>query len=801
MKVYKILLFFLFAGGILLASPSCSREELNIRPEEEQERYPVSLSLSVAELEAGTPETKAAVVDPDLDDNLTTTRQIYCFTVLQFEKTGDGGVLRGRESYEGPQVAPILNGSEQIKVLYSKGNQAFVFVVVANTLNVYGNVNSTTLEDFTKHYSELTGYDQAFLRIDGKDYLRMSGSAEFDHVDQGTVLDVNLIRNVSKITVNVTNATDGDGKVALEKVQLRDINAKYYYRTPLDGNKEPAYEDPYSANRPCRFDKEQEDFPADGNNGAVQTFTYYVPANLRGVTNSEFQYTKGQDAPEGATRFCMYGTYGDDNTPVNYTYYLGGDLVKDFNLKPNHHYTYNITLKDKGNARFDYRVEDLEEVKFHVDANSYMVHPPKVEGQSRVYAIPIRRAATFWNKEGENGGIYGASRWEKKDYSAFSITPDTEWTAEVIGDDFGMTEDQKNEFLFKRSGTGFDPTQPTQDPYFKIRVKAGMKGNAQIAVKVGDNIVWSWHIWITDYDPDQKTLIPRQGQYFYDVEGGQVHRYNNVFFNTTEPTETTDGYKNGFIMDRNLGALGISFEDQSRSMYYQFGRKDPFWMNDSRSKVELTKTGEPILSINTLSVPQNVRYGVCHPKAFISASNQPSGNGWTSNRDEDDLAGPGEGWFDRKYYQHIGNQEVLEIKKSIYDPCPPGWKIPNSNFASGIYIPNKSIVVTESTNVEFTENGFNYWPEGKTNKDKTGTVFLPALDFINGNGNLNVEKKRCRLWTNRGYISTSSDPVTRISQQTASYYLGIMTEVSMSSVGQIHAYPVRCVREYGAVNK
>ena len=70
-------------------------------------------------------------------------------------------------------------------------------------------------------------------------------------------------------------------------------------------------------------------------------------------------------------------------------------------------------------------------------------------------------------------------------------------------------------------------------------------GNAVIAVKDEDGtILWSWHIWVTDYNPvaTQQTL-----------KSGAV------------------------IMDRNLGATSVvPGSKKSYGLYYQWGRKDPF---------------------------------------------------------------------------------------------------------------------------------------------------------------------------------------------------------------------------------
>ena len=76
------------------------------------------------------------------------------------------------------------------------------------------------------------------------------------------------------------------------------------------------------------------------------------------------------------------------------------------------------------------------------------------------------------------------------------------------------------------------------------------EGNAVIgAYDAGGTLIWSWHVWAADYDPD--------------AEGGAVD------FN---------GYS---MMTRNLGALAAdnsSVENilASYGLYYQWGRKDPF---------------------------------------------------------------------------------------------------------------------------------------------------------------------------------------------------------------------------------
>lgn len=805
MKINKTLTLLLLTVGFMLLSTSCTREEWdNLPVQKEPVRVPVSLSLSVADMEAGTPDTKT-VIEPD--NGITDIQsQIKNFVVLQFSANGEKELVANPTFVEGDALDNYFR-TLQVDLLPSRSDEPeeFVFVVVANYTNkdVFPGTKEN-LGAFIKRFQTITNYEAVFNKTGENQYLMMSGYAKVslpkNLEDLTHDIMVTLKRNVSKITINVKNETGGE--VTVDRVQLRDINAKYYFLTNIDPDI-AIFKDDYSPANPFRFDKDQEKLPEQKADGSYD-FTFYVPANLRGtISDDHTQYTKGKDAPEGATRFCLYGRYGSDNTPINYTYYLGGNLTNDFDLKPNYHYTYKIKLTPKDDARFDYRIEDQAEVKFHVDANSYMVHPPKVSDQSRIYAIPIRRAATFWNDPGVNGGVYGANKFDTDEYDSCKIDSETEWTAEVLWSDFKINN--PSEFLTVASGKGYDPTDPAQTPYFKIKVKNGMKGNVIIAVKKkdSDTILWSWHIWITDYNPDRENLTPEQGIYIYDVDGGHVHRYNNTIFNT-EATDLVIGYKDGFIMDRNLGASSDTHIGYKGTMYYQYGRKDPFGVYNQNGLTRIydhgsTSTTYTFVSKEATHQPnfQNVRYAVCNPTTYLTGEkNSPKdpANRWTDNDDLADLEGV---WFDRKFYEHNGNQEILEKKKSIYDPCPPGWHVPTVNvfFTFSVtsttgyntnYSLNRDNLYVNTTDKDY---GFTYFPGRKTRPEQ-GSIYFPAHGYRSHSGaDLSLEVY-CRLRT-----------TSRI-EDTRGYILDITSKTAVrTSTPDTYAAPVRCAREHGPVIK
>lgn len=142
-------------------------------------------------------------------------------------------------------------------------------------------------------------------------------------------------------------------------------------------------------------------------------------------------------------------------------------------------------------------------------------------------------------------------------------------------------------------------------------------GNALIAVKSAGKILWSWHIWAVDADIELNAQL----------------------------------YKNGaLMMDRNLGALNVIPGDvRSFGLYYQWGRKDPFvgCGNVTEKTYAATYPEDAIQFVDNNSNYNNYNYAEAHPSHFIK------GSGW--NNDD----------------QYWG------IHKTMYDPCPRGWRVPD----------------------------------------------------------------------------------------------------------------------------
>lgn len=155
------------------------------------------------------------------------------------------------------------------------------------------------------------------------------------------------------------------------------------------------------------------------------------------------------------------------------------------------------------------------------------------------------------------------------------------------------------------------------------------EGNAVIAAMDTDGkILWSWHIWLTDQP--------------------ESHVYNN---------------NAGTLMDRNLGATSATPGDVcALGLLYQWGRKDPFLCSSSiSSAIEATSTITWPSVVSSDSNNGTIEYAIANPTTFITLNN--------NNRD----------WYYSEDTSTDNTRWTTSDKpKSIYDPCPIGWRVPDS---------------------------------------------------------------------------------------------------------------------------
>ena len=197
--------------------------------------------------------------------------------------------------------------------------------------------------------------------------------------------------------------------------------------------------------------------------------------------------------------------------------------------------------------------------------------------------------------------------------------------------------------LWESFGTGTAPSfgdlisNLEHDSEYIYFTASDLKGNAVICAKdYLENILWSWHIWLTD-----------------------------------QPAEHVYNHSAGTMMDRNLGATSATPGTiQSHGLLYQWGRKDPFLGARSTSPYA-TQTAAfwPGFTPNPVdcdATTGTIEYTIAHPTTFVKND--------TYNAD----------WY------YTGNSTTDETRwgseKTQYDPCPAGWRVPDGGPSGVWYI-------------------------------------------------------------------------------------------------------------------
>ena len=207
------------------------------------------------------------------------------------------------------------------------------------------------------------------------------------------------------------------------------------------------------------------------------------------------------------------------------------------------------------------------------------------------------------------------------------------------------------------------------------------EGNAVITAKdASGNILWSWHIWLTD-EPQ-----------------GQVY-YNNA----------------GTMMDRNLGATSATPGDVGAlGLLYQWGRKDPFLGSSSIHYDDIAEAKSTITwpsAVYSDSSTGTIAYATTNPTTFIRYKSSNYDWYYTGSESTDNTR-----WT------------TSDTDKSIYDPCPSGWRVPDGG-SNGVW----SKALGSSSSFSYTYNSTN---EGMNFSGKFGsasTIWYPASGCRYGN--------------------------------------------------------------------
>jgi hypothetical protein len=347
---------------------------------------------------------------------------------------------------------------------------------------------------------------------------------------------------------------------------------------------------------------------SDGYYQPGTTYTLYLQSNVRWTVN----IASGTSI---ASHSAVTGDPSTTNVPVTFT-------------------TANVADEATGVLRFSSEEAGLAtpvDVPVRIRGmlpNCYVVQPGTTN-----FTFPVRKAYDAWETDIDLASDYPA---------AFTGTQ----TAELLWQD----------------ELGLIPSTPTltgsgRDATIRVSTAAGKKGNAVIALKVDGIIRWSWHIWVTDEDPN-----------------APAYQKQAPYFGLT-------------LMDRNLGAtsstIPLDYTDvRSFGLFYQWGRKDPFPGLQTANVQHVAKAiylfdGIPTSATSVpTTVTRNLVNAIENPLVFYQGQPRTENTNWEKDWFTDDVSGT--------MTNHRNDFWPNGQTKGVYDPCPEGWRVSPEFFTEHV---------------------------------------------------------------------------------------------------------------------
>jgi hypothetical protein len=563
----------------------------------------------------------------------------------------------------------VYNSSGELLVhQYSSGNSVTMKVFSGTDCAVFAIANTGNPSLFDGTVASTITKLKAFVNSDistisgliTNNRLLMSGSLSGVNIQSGLLIPqiingLTVKRMAAKISINITSPVG----ITITGYSIKKLPAKSYLiarpNTNEDVESDIAIGDDaattYFNNSTANTWDSKSKLSAD----SIRKFSFYMYENRKGgrkmINGSTGTLTEQKEkayyAPDNSSYVELYVT----STRFKYAIYkvfLGADNSQNYNVKRNWNYIYNVSILNE--KEIEVTTESRVE-KVALPSNCYMVPP-----NSQV-VFPVSRA----NEDGITRitDIYNG------------------WTASLLW------TDNANGL----SGSGAVKSVTAQVVNGTIKVLTGnAEGNALIIAKVGSTIVWSWHIWVTSYDPSV------------------TNKTNN----------------NKIFMDQNLGARNSTVNDVgSMGFFYQWGRKEPFPGNSNfagtvpvkiynASGTELTENGSSGTGVKLITTPttignaNNLEYSIQNPLSFLYR-----------------ISGTYD-WYSTSTIQNNYLWNTISGMKSVYDPSPIGWRVPTSG--DGLLSPWYLLDLSNKTSFGYNWTLAGWYPAADYRKPDTGEL-------------------------------------------------------------------------------
>lgn len=598
-KVWNILYFtFILClyGGLLIGCSDDMDDNGGINGDG---KVMVRVQIDTRSGDAGIPEDPVKIND---NESRIKTVRLYAF---------DGDVL---DNMVYKDTLDNTTGTVSINMEVSTGNKTFYVIInepdisqIHSALALANHPNGIKqvqyqIANYLKSSVDITKIANILKKTETEKYmLPMYGVVTRSITSGTTPISIPVDRAVARIDVYMAKKSGIDATATTTNATLKITRPSLTGYIAFDNVGTTQQNQSYSVDSPVDSILKKND------EGYTKIYSFYVPEQTWPTENDRLAFT-------------LSGIKWDDK-PTDYNaFFLGNNSTNllDTIVRNTVYQIYcNISPKTK-----DIDFEIITQPWNTVTPQDSILHPGTLDmtncyivSPGRSVSIPVINVYKIWN-------------WQLKD----TLDATAELEAELIWQD---TQDLITSVIPVTEGDNTDYS------HYKLQVRTtpGKSGNALVGMRLkgdlNDTYRWSWHIWVTDYDPSKNP---------------------NVF--------------NGIVsMDRNLGALtnNYSLDGKELGYLYQFGRKDPFptGLPGSSEAFPLYDKNNAQTSVGIIDNTEedNLINSVKHPETIYKSSKTPF-DWYTIN----------------PLKQNNYLWETEDGRKNIFDPCPQGWKVMTAGY-------------------------------------------------------------------------------------------------------------------------